>query len=311
VTPPLPFKSHPTAWPIGGLSVAMVSVQCGAALAKELFPVVGVAGATALRLTLASLMLAIVWRPWRLAPTACAMRSILIYGAAMGLMNFLFYSSLERIPLGIAVALEFTGPLAVAIAASHRAVDFLWIVLAAAGIVALLPHGVVPPWVGLPGQGPPGLGSRGLPPAGIACALGAGVCWALYIVFGQRAGSAHGGATAALGTLVGAALIVPVGVAHAGAALFSPALLPTACAVALLSSALPYSLEMYALTRLPARTFGVLMSAQPALGALSGLCFLGERLTVIQWAAIAGIMIASGGSAVGSGSAQPTSATAR
>jgi inner membrane transporter RhtA len=306
VTPPSPFKSHPTAWPIGVLGVAMVSGQCGAALVKELFPVVGVAGATALRLTLASLMLAIVWRPWRLAPTARAMRNILIYGAAMGLMNFLFYSSLERIPLGIAVALEFTGPLAVAIAASHRAVDFLWIVLAAAGIVALLPHGMGPPWMG-----PPALGSQGLPPAGIACALGAGVCWALYIVFGQRAGSAHGGATAALGTLVGAALIAPVGVAHAGAALFSPALLPTACGVALLSSALPYSLEMYALTRLPARTFGVLMSAQPALGALSGLCFLGERLTVIQWAAIAGIMIASGGSAAGSGSAQPTSATAR
>lgn len=305
MTPPSPFKSHPTAWPIGVLSIAMVSGQCGAALVKELFPVVGVAGATALRLTLASLMLAIVWRPWRLAPTARAMRSILIYGAAMGLMNFLFYSSLERIPLGIAVALEFTGPLAVAIAASHRAVDFLWIVLAAAGILALLPHGMV-----APGMGPPGF-ARGLPPVGIACALGAGVCWALYIVFGQRAGSAHGGATAALGTLVGAALILPVGVAHAGAALFSPALLPTACGVALLSSALPYSLEMYALTRLPARTFGVLMSAQPALGALSGLCFLGERLTVIQWAAIGGIMIASGGSAVGSGSAQPTSATAR
>lgn len=307
MTPPPPFKSHPTAWPIGALSIAMVSGQCGAALVKELFPVVGAAGATALRLTLASLMLTIVWRPWHLVPTARALRSIVIYGTAMGLMNFLFYSSLERIPLGIAVALEFTGPLAVAIAASHRAVDFLWIVLAAVGIVALLPHGVGPPATGPP----PGLGSRGLPPAGIACALGAGACWALYIVFGQRAGSAHGGATAALGTLVGAALILPVGVAHAGAALFSPALLPSACGVALLSSALPYSLEIYALTRMPARAFGVLMSAQPALGALSGLCFLGERLTVLQWAAIAGIVIASGGSAARSGSAQPTSATAR
>jgi inner membrane transporter RhtA len=268
----------------------MVSVQVGAALVKGLFPAVGVAGATTLRLTLASLMLAIVWRPWRPGSRPRELRMILIYGASMGLMNLLFYSALERIPLGIAVAVEFTGPLAVAITASHRAVDYLWIALAAAGIVALLPHG---------------MGSRGLPPAGIACALGAGVCWALYIVFGQRAGSAHGGATAALGTLVGAALIAPVGVAHAGAALFSPALLPTACGVALLSSALPYSLEMYALTRLPARTFGVLMSAQPALGALCGLCFLGERLTAIQWAAIASIMIASGGSAAGSGPASP------
>jgi len=276
------FKSHPTAWPICVLAGAMVSVQCGAALVKGLFPVVGVAGATALRLTLASLMLVIVWRPWRLRPTAREMRSILIYGAAMGVMNFLFYSSLRRIPLGISVALEFTGPLGVAIATSRRAVDFLWILLAALGIAALLPLGIQ---------------ARALPPAGIAFALGAGVCWALYIVFGRKAGVAHGGATAALGTLVGAAIIAPIGVAQAGAALLSPAILPAACGVALLSSALPYSLEMYALTRLPTRTFGVLMSAEPALAALSGLCFLGERLTAIQWAAIASIMIASGGSA--------------
>ncbi len=284
------FKSHPTAWPICVLAGAMVSVQCGAALVKQLFPAVGVAGATALRLTLASLMLVIVWRPWRLRPTAREMRSILIYGSAMGVMNFLFYSSLRRIPLGIAVALEFTGPLGVAIATSRRAVDFLWIVLAAAGIAALLPLGIQ---------------ARALPPAGIAFALGAGVCWALYIVFGQKAGAAHGGATAALGTLVGAAIIAPIGVAQAGAALLSPAILPAACGVALLSSALPYSLEMYALTRLPTRTFGVLMSAEPALGALSGLAFLGEQLTAVQWAAIASIMIASGGSAATGGPALP------
>jgi len=289
------FKSHPTAWPICVLAGAMVSVQCGAALVKELFPAVGVAGATALRLTLASLMLVIVWRPWRLRPTAREMRSILIYGSAMGVMNLLFYSSLRRIPLGIAVALEFTGPLAVAIATSRRAVDFLWIVLAAAGIAALLPLG----------SAPLGSAARALPFAGIAFALGAGVCWALYIVFGQKAGAAHGGATVALGTLVGAAIIAPIGVAQAGAALLSPAVLPAACGVALLSSALPYSLEMYALTRLPARMFGVLMSAQPALGALSGLGFLGERLTAIQWAAIASIMVASGGSAATSGPALP------
>jgi inner membrane transporter RhtA len=268
----------------------MVSVQSGAALVKGLFPAVGVAGATALRLTLASLMLAAVWRPWRLRPTPRELSMILIYGASMGLMNFLFYSSLERIPLGVAVAVEFTGPLAVAVAASRRAVDFLWIVLAAAGIVALMPLGIE---------------SRALPAAGIAFALGAGVCWALYIVFGQKAGAVHGGATTALGTLVGAALITPVGVVHAGGALLSPAILPAACGVALLSSALPYSLEMYALTRLPTHTFGVLMSAEPALGALAGLCFLGERLSAVQWAAIASIMIASGGSAATSGPSLP------
>jgi inner membrane transporter RhtA len=266
----------------------MVSVQVGAALVKGLFPAVGVAGATTLRLTLASLMLAIVWRPWRPGSRPRELRMILIYGASMGLMNLLFYSALARIPLGIAVAVEFAGPLGVAVAASHRAVDFAWIALAAAGIVALLPLG---------------LESRALSATGIAFALGSGACWAVYIVCGKRAGAAHGGAaTTALGTLVGAALVAPFGVAHAGSALLSPAILPTACAIALLSSALPYLLEMYALTRLPTRTFGVLMSAEPALGALSGLCFLGERLTALQWAAIASIMIASAGSTATSGS---------
>jgi inner membrane transporter RhtA len=284
------FKSHPTAWPIAVLGVAMVSVQCGAALVKQLFPAVGVAGATTLRLTLASLMLLIVWRPWRDRPAARELVMILIYGASMGLMNFLFYSSLERIPLGVAVAVEFTGPLAVAIAASRRAVDFLWIVLAAAGIVALLPFGIE---------------SRALPAAGIAFALGAGACWAIYIIFGQKAGATHGGVATALGTLVGAALIAPLGIAQAGASLLAPALLPAALGVALLSSAVPYSLEMYALTRLPTRTFGVLMSAEPALGALSGLCFLGEHLTAVQWVAIGSIMIASGGSAATSGPSLP------
>ena len=276
------FNSHSIALPVGALIVAMASIQLGAVLVKGLFPLIGAAGATALRLALASCMLLAVWRPWRMRPTAREVRSIVIYGLAMGWMNLFFYLSLNRIPLGIAVALEFTGPLAVAMAASHRAVDFLWVALAAAGLLALLPLGIE---------------SRPLAPAGIGFALAAGFCWALYILFGQRAGVVHGGGTAALGTLVGAIVIVPIGIAHAGAALFSPALMPAACSVALLSSALPYSLEMYALARLPTRTFGVLMSLSPALGALSGLCFLAERLTAIQWAAIASIMLASGGTA--------------
>jgi inner membrane transporter RhtA len=282
VTPSPPFKSYPVVLSVCVLMVAMVSVQIGAALVKGLFPLVGVSGATALRLILASLMLLAAWRPWRLRPSARETRNLLIYGFAMGWMNFFFYSSLSRIPLGVAVALEFTGPLAVAIGASRRAIDYLWIVLAALGLLALLPLGA---------------GSKSLSAVGVAFALAAGFCWALYIVFGQKAGAVHGGATAALGTVVGAAVIAPIGLAHAGAALFAPAILPTACGVALLSSALPYSLEMYALTRLPTRTFGVLMSAEPALGALSGLVFLHESLTAIQWAAIASIMIASGGSA--------------
>ena len=205
--------------PLAALLVAMVSVQTGAALVKGLFPRVGVAGATTLRLALASVMLLAVWRPWRRLPKARETRSLLIYGVAMGVMNLCFYSALARIPLGIAVALEFSGPLAVAMAASHRAVDFAWVALAALGLVALLPLG---------------LAHEPLSPAGIAFALAAGGCWALYIVFGQKAGSLHGGMTAALGTVIGALVIIPFGLAQAGAALLDPGLLPIACAVALL-----------------------------------------------------------------------------
>jgi inner membrane transporter RhtA len=287
VTASASFKSHSIALPLGMLAVAMISVQIGAALVKGLFPVAGVAGATTLRLAWASVILAAVWRPWRLRPTARETRNILAYGIAMGCMNLCFYSALSRIPLGIAVALEFTGPLAVAIAASHRAVDYAWVALAALGLLALLP-----------------LGHGSISAAGIAFALGAGVCWALYIVFGRKAGDAHGGATAAMGTLVGALVIAPIGVMQAGGSLLEPAIVPAALGVAVLSSALPYSLEMFALTRIPTKTFGVLMSAEPALGALSGLAFLHERLSLIQWAAIASIMAASAGSTATSGPAK-------
>jgi inner membrane transporter RhtA len=282
-----PFKPDSAVLPVALLIVAMFSFQLGAAVAKQMFPIVGAAGATALRLGLASPMLLAVWRPWRIRPSAREARSIIIYGVAMGWMNLFFYLSLNRIPLGISVALEFTGPLAVAIATSRRAVDFAWVVLAALGLLALLPLGLE--------RG--ALASAPLDPIGIVYALAAGVCWALYIVYGQKAGNAHGGQTAALGTLAAALVVVPFGIAQAGTALLSPALLPAACGVALLSSALPYSLEMYAMTRLPTRTFGVLMSGDPALAALSGLAFLGETLSVIQWSAIASIMLASAGSA--------------
>lgn len=274
--------------PIGALAIAMVSVQTGAALVKQLFPVAGVAGATTLRLTIASAILAAVWRPWRLRPTGRQVRSLAIYGAAMGCMNLCFYCALSRIPLGIAVAVEFTGPLALAVATSHRAVDYLWIAFAVLGLLALLP-----------------LGHASVSAAGIAFALAAGLCWAVYIVFGQKVGAAHGGASTALGMIVGALVVAPFGLWQAGPAMLDTAILPAVLAVAVLSSALPFSLEMFALTRIPTRTFGVLMSAEPALGALSGLVFLHERLSVVQWAAIASIMAASAGSAATSGPQAP------
>lgn len=268
--------------PIAALLAAMLCFQLGAVLAKGLFPVVGAVGAAALRLAIASAILLAVWRPWRMRLTWREARTIVVYGVAMGWMNLLFYLSLRSIPLGIAMALEFTGPLGVALAASRRTSDFLWVLMAIIGVLVLLPLG---------------FGNRSLPPVGVACALAAGVCWALYIIFGRRAGAAHGGQTTALGTLIGAVFIVPIGLAHSGTQLFSTAILPAAIGVALLSSAVPYSLEMFAMPRLPTRTFGVLMSLDPAFAALSGLVFLGETLTWIQWGAIASIMVASAGSA--------------
>jgi inner membrane transporter RhtA len=268
--------------PILLLIAAMASFQIGAAMAKQLFPLVGAAGATALRLGIGFLILLPIWRPWRRRPSARDARALLIYGLAMGCMNLFFYLSLSRIPLGVAVAIEFTGPLAVAVATSRRAIDFAWIALAAIGLIELSPLA--------PQSNPVDL-------KGVGLALLAGVFWALYIIFGQRAGEAHGGQSTALGMGVAAMAIVPIGIVHAGRALFSPMLLPVACAVAVLSSALPYSLEMYALTRLPARTFGVLMSGDPALGALSGFFLLGEKLSLMQWSSIGCIILASAGSA--------------
>ncbi len=269
-----------TLFPVGLLLIAMASIQSGASLAKSMFPIVGAQGTTTLRLVFASIIMVLVLRPWRAKFTAKSLRTVIIYGIALGGMNFLFYMSLRSVPLGIGVALEFTGPLAVAIYASRRAIDFLWIALAVSGLLLLIPTGAA---------------SASLDLLGVSYALGAGVCWALYILYGQKAGHDNGVQTAALGVVIAALFIAPIGIVHAGAALLTPALIPAAIGVAILSTALPYSLEMVALTRLPARTFGTLMSIEPSFGALSGMLFLHEYLSVAQWLAIACIICASVG----------------
>lgn len=282
---PLDMSTQPrslatTLFPIGLLLIAMASIQSGASLAKSMFPMVGAQGTTTLRLVFASIIMLLLLRPWRARMNSSTWRSVIIYGMALGGMNFLFYMSLRTVPLGIAVALEFTGPLAVAILASRRAIDFVWIALAIVGLLLLIPVGQTGSAIDLVGAG---------------YALGAGVCWALYILYGQKAGAENGIQTAALGVVIAALFVAPIGVVHAGSALLSPALIPLALGVAILSTALPYSLEMVALTRMPARTFGTLMSIEPAFGALSGLLFLGEVLSVAQWLAIAAIITASVG----------------
>ena len=260
------------------LLVAMGSIQAGASLAKTLFHSVGAPGAVALRTALATLMLAAVLRPWRTRLSSGSWPALAVYGVALGVMNFLYYMALRTLPLGITVAFEFTGPLAVAVLSSRRPVDFLWIALAAAGLALLLPIARTP---------------ANVDPTGALFALGAGACWAMYIVFGQKAGADYGAQTVALGSVIASIIVVPIGVAHARAALLSIAVLPYGLAIALLSTALPYTLEMIALTRMPARTFGVLMSIEPVFGALVGWVVLRERLTVNQWVAIAMIILAS------------------
>ncbi|WP_267225305.1 EamA family transporter [Dyella silvae] len=268
---------------VGALLISMVSYQCGASLAKHLFPLVGAQGATAYRLGLSALMLLLWRRPWRRLGTGRDWRVLWGYGLAMGAMNLVFYMSLRTIPLGIAVALEFTGPLTLAMFSSRRLLDFVWIALVIAGLALLLP---------LRGQ------MQALDPVGVMYALAAGVGWALYIVLGKKAGAAYGGDAVTLGTSIGALLAIPFGIAHAGSALLSPTLMPYALGVALLSSALPYSLEMMALTRLPARTFSTLLSLEPAVAAMAGVALLGEQLSALQWLAIGAIIVASAGTAL-------------
>ena len=290
-----PRSLSSTLFPVGLLLIAMASIQTGASLAKSMFPVVGAQGTTTLRLIFASVIMIVLLRPWKARLTARSLRTVAVYGIALGGMNLLFYMSLQTIPLGIAVALEFTGPLAVAIYASRKAIDFLWIALAIVGLLLLIPTGAT---------------SASMDLTGAAYALGAGVCWALYILFGQKAGADNGVQTAALGVMIAALFVSPFGIAHAGASLLTPSVIPVALGVAILSTALPYTLEMVALTRMPARTFGTLMSVEPAIAALSGLLFLQEYLSFAQWMAISCIILASVGATLTMGrEAKPIVAT--
>lgn len=266
------------------LLIAIISIQGGASLAKQLFPLVGPTGTTTLRLFFAAMILVGVWRPWRHHFSGPQLKLMAYYGIALAGMNLMFYMSIARIPLGIAVALEFTGPLGLAIISSRKLRDFIWVALAAVGIFLVLPLSTA---------------SHHLDVIGILLALAAGLCWAFYIYFGQRAGSGvHGGYTAAIGMSISALLVLPVGLATTGTALFDLNLLPLGIAVALLSSAIPYSFEMIALKKLPTQTFSVMMSLEPAAAAFSGFLFLNEVLTLRQLLAIALIITASAGSSV-------------
>lgn len=266
--------------------LATASVQFGSGLARTLFDNAGPGGTVFMRVLFAALLLTAIWRP-RIARVP---RRDLWLAAAFGLalagMNLSFYLALDRIPLGVAVTFEFTGPLAVAVAGSRRGVDVLWVVLAAAGILLLSDFG--------------DFGS--LDALGVALALLAGSFWAGYILLSTRVGQAFPGGTGlALAMVVSTLVLAPVGVADAGGALLEPAVLGMGAAVAMLSSAIPYSLELEALRKLPNAVFGVLMSLEPAVAALAGYVVLGEILGARELAAIGLVVVASAGAATSAG----------
>jgi inner membrane transporter RhtA len=260
---------------------AVSSVQFGAALAKSLFDEVGPAGTVFLRVLFAAVVLVAVWRPAVGGRSRADWRLIALFGLCLGAMNLAFYEALERIPLGIAVTIEFVGPLGVAIAGSRRSLDLAWVVLAAAGIVLLSDFG-----------------SADLDGLGVVLALVAGGFWAAYILLSARVGRAFpGGGGLALAMVAAAAMLVPVGVADAGGELLVPGVLAVAFAVAMLSSAIPYTLEMEALRRMPAGVFGVMMSIEPAVAALAGFIVLDEGLATRELVAILLVVAASAGAA--------------
>ena len=248
--------------PTGLVLLAIGSTQLGAAIAKSLFQELGPAGTVLLRVGFAALVLLLWWRPRLSGYVRANYLLVIVFGLTLAAMNLSFYSAIERIPLGVAVTVEFVGPLGVALAGSRRLLDLLWIVLAAVGILLLAP------W-----------GGEKLDLLGVALALLAGSLWATYILLSVRVGRAFtGGAGLAIAMSVGTVVLLPLGVLGGGTALLDPRLLCAGFGVALLSSALPYSLELEALRRLPASVFGVLMSLEPAIAAVVGFVILGEKL---------------------------------
>lgn len=270
------LDSMPPVWLI---LIGIVSVQTGAGVAKNLFDALPPAAVVWLRLLTSAVVLVVLARPVLRARSRTDWMVVIGYGVALAGMNFLIYQAFARIPLGIAVTIEYLGPLAIAILGSRRRVDLLWAGLAGLGVAAL------------------GVEFGSLDPLGVLFAVLAAVAWAGYILLSAATGQRFSGATGvAIGSVVGVIVLAPAGIAEGGAALLDWRLLLFGLAVGVLSSVVPYTLELNALRRIPPRVFGVLMSLQPAAAALVGLVLLGELLTVWQWLAVACVIVASAGS---------------
>ena len=261
------------------LLIAMISMQSSGSFAKYLFAEFPILTVSAMRLLLGSLILALIFKVWQIHFKQVKWSAIISYGIALAGMNMLFYLAIDRLPLGIAVSFEFIGPLSVALFYARQKFDFIWVGLAILGLILLFPFDQT---------------AQPLDPIGILFALGAGTCWALYIVAGQKPSGISGNHTVCLGMFVGMCILMPIALfsgmpAHA----FEPSSLLYFIALAVLASALPFTLEMIALRNLSALSFGTLMSLEPAVAALSGFIFLGEHLLWTQWLALATIISAS------------------
>lgn len=269
-------KSFPA---IPAALLSMMSVQGGGAIAKTLFPYIGAGGTATLRIGISSLILFLVNRPKISKLTSAQWLYSFGYGACLGLMNLSFYLSIERIPLGLGVTIEFIGPLALALVLSRRILDIAWALLACSGIM------LIAPWQ-----------SAGVDLMGIIFGLGAGIFWAFYIVLGGKVSKImKPGDAVTIGMAFATLIILPFGIFGGGLAALNGKLLLMGVGVAIFSSAIPYSLDLIALNKLPAKTFSILMSLQPAFAALSGLIFLSEMLTLNQWLSIVCVIAASVG----------------
>ena len=275
----LNFKNTPHVQALLLLLVAMISVQSSGSLAKILFGQFPILTVAAMRLLLGAVILALIFKIWQINFRQVKWKAIISYGIALAGMNAMFYLSINRLPLGIAVSFEFIGPLSVALYYARQKFDFVWVGLAIFGLILLFPFDQV---------------SQNLDLIGIAFAVAAGACWALYIVAGQKPSGISGNHTVCLGMFIGMLCLMPIALfSGMSPHVFEPSNLVYFITLAVLASALPFTLEMIALRNLTALSFGTLMSVEPAIAALSGFIFFGEQLLWNQWLALATIIAAS------------------
>jgi inner membrane transporter RhtA len=259
--------------------LSIISFQGGAALAKGIFPVLGPVATSSLRIVLSAIILVIFNRPNIRNLTRAQWKAVALYGLTLGAMNIIFYMAIARIPLALGVTLEFIGPLVLALTGSKRMIDFLWVVLAAAGII------LIEPW-----------GNNDVDVIGVLLALLAGTFWATYILIGGRISQMmDSGKAVTIGMIFASTLVLPIAIADGLLTHLRPVMLVSGLGLALLSSAIPFTLEMSALGKIPAKTFSILMSLEPAVAALSGLVFLHEYLSLYEWLAVVLIIVASAG----------------